>query len=242
MAKTGDSLPAGSPAFGPIQRIIGVLIRPGEIFRDVIAHPSYKAALAILIGVNVFFTALVVPKFIEYMHWSVEFGPLAQELDPAQIQAFYEMHPAALAAQPLITAAVGPFALFLLYAVLLRVYGNFSGVRITIGALMAVTVFGFVPHIMGQVADSLLRLTVEVQQLEATTFSLARLFPHISPSGAQFVLLDRINPFTVWAVFLTAYGGARALKESFWKIGVFLGGLWVLFTFLGAIIATVPAK
>lgn len=242
MANTGDGLPIGAPAMGPVQRIIGALISPGATFRDVIAFPTYKTALLILIGINVFFTALVVPKFIEYTHWSVQYGPLSQELDPSQIQAFYDTPTAYLAAQPLVTAVIGPLALFLLYAVLLRVYGNFLGTRMTIGALFAVTVFGFVPHMLGQVADSLLRLTVDVQQLEATTFSLARLFPHITPAGAQFILLDRINPFTVWAILLTAYGGAKALKESFWKIAVFLGGLWLLFTLFGAFTALMPAK
>lgn len=240
MAKTEVAAPTGSPEMGPLQRIVGALVKPGETFRDVIAYPTYKTALLILLGVNVFFTALVVPKFIKYMHWSVEFGPLAEELDPAQIEAFYAMNPALLASQPLITAVVGPLALFLLYAVLLRVYGNFSGSNVTIGALFAVAVFGFVPHVLGLVVDSVLRLTVDLQQLQATTFSLARLFPNLSPGGAQFMLLDRINPFTVWAVLLTAYGGARALKTSFWKTAVFLGGLWLIFTLLGAITATMP--
>lgn len=244
MAKTENSIPApaGSPAMGPLQRIVGVLIRPGETFRDVVAYPVYKTALLMLIGVNVFFTALVVPKFIKHMHWSVEFGPLAQELDAAQIKAFYEMHPAVLAAQPLIMAIVGPLALCLLYAVLLRVYGNFTGMRVTIGALFGVAVFGFVPHVLGLIIDSILRLAVDIQQLQAATFSLARLVPDLAPGGARFSLLDRINPFTVWAILLTAYGGAQALKESFWKIAVFLGGLWFLFTFFGALTAVMPAK
>lgn len=241
MGKTEVGVPVGSPAMGPLQRIVGVLVRPRETFQDVVAYPTYKTALLILIGVNVFFTALVVPKFIQYMHWSVEFGPLAEELTPAQIEAFYEMSPAVLASQPLITAVLGPLALFLLYAVLLRVYGNFSGADVTIGTLFGVAVFGFVPHVMGLVADSLLRLTVDLQQLQATTFSLARFFPDITQGGAQFMLLDRINPFTVWAILLTAYGGAQALKVPFWKTAAFLGGLWLLFTFLGAITATMPA-
>ncbi|MDP3044624.1 MAG: hypothetical protein Q8N93_04335, partial [Bacillota bacterium] len=81
------------PKFGILQRITGVLFRPGEVFRDVIEHPSYKTALFALIGVNIFFTALVIPKFIEHMHWSVQYGPMAEELSPAQIEAFHAMSP-----------------------------------------------------------------------------------------------------------------------------------------------------
>lgn len=240
MAKTApDTVPA--PRLGTLQRIIEVLIRPREVFRDVIEHPTYKSALFVLIGVNVFFTALVIPKFIEHMHWSVEYGPMALELSPAQIEAFYAMSPSVLASQPLITAVLGPLALFLLYTVLLRVFGNFAGSKVTMGTLFAVTVFGFVPHILGLTVDSLLRLTADIQQLQAATFSLARLFPDLG-QGAQFLLLDRINPFTVWAILLTAYGGAQALKVSFRKTGVFLMGIWVVFTFMGAFTAMLPGK
>lgn len=229
------------PRMGVLQRITGVLFRPGEVFRDVIEHPSYKTALFALIGVNVFFTALVIPKFIEHMHWSVQYGPMAEELSPAQNEAFHAMSPTVLASQPLLTAVVGPLALFLLYAVLLRVYGNFSGAKVGMGTLFAVTVFGFVPHILGLTVDSLLRLMADPQQLQAATFSLARLFPDLG-QGAQFLLLDRINPFTVWAILLTAYGGAQALGVSFRKTGVFLMGLWVVFTLMGALTATLPGR
>ncbi|MBV1769093.1 MAG: hypothetical protein KUA30_02490, partial [Candidatus Desulforudis sp.] len=75
----------------------------------------------------------------------------------------------------------------------------------------------------------------------AATFSLARLFPDLG-QGAQFLLLDRINPFTVWAILLTAYGGAQAFGVSFRKTGVFLMGLWVVFTLMGALTATLPGR
>ncbi|MBO8128028.1 MAG: YIP1 family protein [Peptococcaceae bacterium] len=229
--------PRDHKRFSVWHNLWGVLFKPRTAFDRIIASGDFIKAAIILAGINVFFAALAAPKVAAFSKWSLENRPLPPGVSPEQLAAMKTMIPKISAATSIGAALLGPLAIWLLMATILRVYNNFHGGRVSFQILFAVAVFAFAPHIIGFSLKSLLVAFAQPENVQRVTVSLAALLP-VSEIGPKFVFFSKLNPFTIWSLALTAYGGSRAIGSTFGKTAVFIFALWAVFVLLETLSAT----
>ncbi|MFZ5897647.1 MAG: YIP1 family protein [Bacillota bacterium] len=215
---------AEKPGLTAWQRFVGAILGPRAVFEDVIKHPRFWGGALISLGVTLGLNVLTIPRLQAFVRHQIA----DTHLPPDQ---------AAMLLQGAIIGAVfvpliGLFAIWLVYAFLLKAVNLFSGERVPFETFYAIAVFAYVPTLVGEAVRTVLRWVVPVEKFAFVNTSLAFFLP--APADPQhpgllYLVLSRIDPFTLWTLALLTLGGSLAMKTKGRTVaaGVFSG--WVLY-------------
>jgi hypothetical protein len=123
-----------------------------------------------------------------------------------------------------------PMMMWLVLAVLLKLYNAFDGEKTPFANLFAVTVYASLPVVLGSMVKTGLMLATPARDITRITVSPALFLP--SPEhlpGKTYAFLSQIDPFVAWSLILTAMGGSLAMKVPLPRTAIYLVSLWILY-------------
>jgi hypothetical protein len=233
-----DSSPPAARPLSFIQRVVGVVIAPGETMASVAARPRWVDVLAFTalltaVGFGLFLaTDVGKAAYVDQAVATVEsFGGTVNEAAYARVQQQAEYAGAIQAATivfftPLVTAAIA---------------GILFGVFTVLGGEARYTqVFAVVAHAgvitLLQQAFTL-PLNYQRQSMSSAT-NLAVFFPNLADGSFLASLLGVIDVFWIWYLVVLAMGLAAVYRRKWTSVAT---GLFVVYALIGLAIAAIKA-
>ncbi|HIE13146.1 MAG TPA: YIP1 family protein [Desulfotomaculum sp.] len=205
-------------------RFSQVLISPAKAFEEIIAAPAFLKPALLLCAISTIAGVILAPKVRALTEWMLTQGPAA--LPPGEAEKALAVAPDVAAVGSVVSAAVFPWAVWLLVTGLLKLFAMFSARETPFKALFAVAVYGYVPILLGGIVTTLVALNVPVENIQNVSISLAAFLP--VEKSFWYFFLTRCSPFTWWSLVLWGIGGAAAMKTRPGALTVYLFALWVL--------------
>ncbi|NSW83029.1 MAG: YIP1 family protein [Syntrophothermus sp.] len=217
-----------------------VLTNPGGVFQQMVEQPAFFKPALLACGINVLLTLVLLPKIREFTLWTLKSGVV--QLPPEQLAAGQNVAVIAATVASVLAALAGPWFLWLVVAVLLKIYDLFGARGTRFGALFAVAVYGYLPVLIGNLIRTAVVIGAPVENFAKISLSLAAFLPY--QKSFLYFFLTGCNPFVWWSLLLWGIGGAAAMKSRGYG-GVFalLFGSWLVYTVVTALyaLAKVPA-
>lgn len=229
----------GTPKPNPFQRIVGVLISPGETFESIVRRPDWVVPLLILLLVSVVGGVLLASR--------VDFQTVAQEameMDPrtANMSANQAATAARFTAMTMkISAYASPvlslIAFLIVSGVLLMSFRLMAGEGTFLQAF-SVTIYAWYPRLIKGILSTVVllsRKSISIFDLQNPVMSnLGFLFdPKSKP--LQFAMASSIDLFAIWSVILMVIGFAAMSKLTRAKSTAIVIGWWIVVNLLALI-------
>lgn len=208
-----------------VQRLSGMVFNPGETLRDILARPYCLAAALAAIAVTLVTTVLILPKVQAFSAWQIE-SAAPGTVNPEDIAVY-------VTGASIGGALIAPVVIWLVWALALKFLNMFAGNRVSFGRFFAVSVYAYVPMLLGGLVTAVMIMLSRAENLPYVTTSLAALFPGME-IGFVYMLLTRVDPFTLWTIALLGIGGAQAMQVSIRTTVGYLLVLYVLYTLASA--------
>ena len=232
-----SSLPAARP-LPFIQRVVGVVVGPGETMASIAAHPRWVDVLAfttvlVALGFGLFLSTDVgKAAYVDQAVASLEafgrtvnaemYGVLQRQ---AEIAAYLQVG-SVLFFTPLVTAAVAGI-LFGIFTVL--------GGEARYAQVLAVVAHAGVISLLQQVFT--LPVNYQRQSMSSAT-NLAVFFPNLAEGSFVASLLGFIDLFWIWYLVVLAIGLAAVYRRKWTSVAL---GLFVVYVLIGLAIAAIKA-
>ncbi|MEW6181809.1 MAG: Yip1 family protein [Bacillota bacterium] len=213
--------------------IFKVLASPGKAFEEIAANPAFLKTALVICGLSLLLGIAVSPKIQEFTLLMINKNPTSIPPEQAAIAA-----KAAMAAS-IVFAAVIPWLVWLMVAVLFKVYAMFAGGNATFKTYFSVAVYGYLPQFIGGLIGTVLLLAAPVENFQNVSLSLAALLP--AQSGFLYFFLSQCSPFTWWSLVLYGIGGAAATKTRPSGAITYIVVLWLLYALAAAALASIKA-
>ncbi len=163
-------------------------------------------------------------------------------IPPEQLAAGQNVAVIAATVASVLAALAGPWLLWLIIAVLLKIYDLFGAKGTRFGTLYAVAVYGYLPVLVGKIVHTAVVVGAPAENFGKVSLSLAAFLPY--QKSFIYFFLTACNPFVWWSLALWGIGGAAAMRSRS-SGGVFglLFGSWFVYAVVMAIytLAKVPA-
>ncbi|MDN5327344.1 MAG: hypothetical protein PWP41_2040 [Moorella sp. (in: firmicutes)] len=194
-----------------VGRFGGVLVHPcGAFGKWPEKAPFWPPALA-LMGFNLILSLIALPKVKAAALLALEQSPVpagSPQLAMATTIINY-----GVPAMAILGALAIPLVIWVLEAVAISLVGRvFFGLQATYGDLLPVTVVAWVPALLGGLIQTVLLLSLPPEALNQIQLSLAALLPPAPHPGVGYLLLEKINPFTIWNFLLLGMGTAAIAR------------------------------
>ncbi len=233
-----DPSPSAAPPLSFVQRVIGVVISPGETMARIAAAPRWFDVMALT-------TVLVAAGFALFL--SSEIGKAAYvDQAVASIESFgqtvtAEMYTAIQRQAEFAAWIQGGTILFFSPLVAAALAGIFYGVFTVMGgearykAVLAVVAHAGVISVLQQVFS--LPVNYQRQSMSSAT-NLAVFFPDLAEGSFLASLLGFIDLFWIWYLVVLAIGLAAVYRRKWTSVA---GGLFVVYVLIGLAIAAIKA-
>ncbi len=210
--------------FFSVKRLFSVLTEPGRVFKTVLEKPGYIGPALVIFAINVLLAAVLLPKARAATLWMVEHAAVAMQPD---VKALL---PVMVTVATLLGAMVTPLVVWLVVAYLLKYYGNRLKNEQPLRTLLTVAVYGYLPILIGNLVATVIAVNTPVENFRRVTVSIAMFLP--CTKTFTYALLTRFNPFTWWSIVLWSIGGSLVFNRRPLNLGVYLFGLWLLYSLL----------
>ncbi len=191
-------------------RLIGVLVNPCKTFYEWPEKAPFWPPALSLLGFNLLLSLIVLPKARAAALLALEQSPVpiaAPQLAMAKTMINYGV--------PIMTILVAlamPLIIWMLEAWVISLAGRAFGLQATYGDLLPVTVAAWVPTLLGGLIYKVLILALPMESMKQIQLNLAALLPPATHPGLVYLLLEKIDPFTIWNFILLGLGTAAAAR------------------------------
>ncbi|MEW6171556.1 MAG: YIP1 family protein [Bacillota bacterium] len=214
-----------------IRRLVSVVTEPVAVFKAIVDQPQFMRPALVLCALNILMAVVLLPKIRAATMWMIENGALM--IPSSELGRIKELLPVTIPLAALFGAALFPIVVWLLVALLLRLFGSLRKTVIPFESVLTIAVYGYVPILLGNVVSTGIALSSPVENFHRTTVNLAMFLPYSKTLAYTF--LARCSVFTLWSLALWSIGGAVAFKARSRYVAVYLFALWLLYTLLSSL-------
>lgn len=211
------------------QRLWGIIIEPVKTLQDVCKDPRILIPAAAVLVINLVLTIWFLPQIKEIAGEAMN---QAQTMSAEQVQAALKWTGIAALIG---SVAVPPFT-WLIQAALLALFNQFSLGAARFKQLFAVAFYAWIPSFLGGLIKSAFMAVVGVKKAMAFSTSLALLLPRSVDSGFWYILLSKVDFFSIWSLILLVLGGSVAMQKDGKKLALYIFGIWLVFIILTALL------
>ena len=229
--------PAGPPVprLSLVQRVVGVIVSPGDTFRSVAAHPAWLGVLAVQLIVTAAAFAVFLSTDVgkaAYVDQSVSsIEAFGQTVSDQMYEGIRRQAEYARVIQPLSMLVFGPVVVAVLAAVLFGVFTVMGG-ESTYRHVFAVVAHAGVVTML----QPLLTLPLNYQQQSmSSATTLAVFLPMLEEGSFLASLLGVMDLFYIWYAIVLAIGLATVYRRRTGPIAV---GLLAALVVIGVAVAT----
>ncbi|WP_054698023.1 YIP1 family protein [Syntrophomonas palmitatica] len=213
------------------QRFWSIIVSPVKTFKSIGENPQILFPALIMIVLYTLTIVLILPETKEFTREMLMKNP---NFTPEMLEAGLK--------SVVITAVIGallvPPLIWLVQAVVLVIFNQFSIGQANFKQLYAVSIFAWLPVIIGAIVKSVMVKFMGMKAITSIKTSLALVLPSDTNSGYLFNALNSVDLFVVWGLILLSLGGAVVMNKDSKKVGLYIFGLWVLYTAVKVVVAT----
>jgi len=214
------------------ERFGKVITSPGKAFADIAQDPRILWPGLIIIVINLALTLLVMSETKVFTEQTLVASGASQD----QI---------ALAMKFVLPGAIGGtiFALplsWLVMAAILALYNQFSVGEARFKQLYTVALFAGIPSVIKTVISTGLIKTMGFKAALQVSTSLAIFWGNADSTSFLYRLLEKIELFNIWGLILLILGGSIAMKKKPQGLALFLGGIWLVYVVVLALLVKTP--
>lgn len=214
------------------ERFGKVISSPGKAFADIAQDPRILWSGLIIIVINLALTLLVMSETKVFTEQTLVTSGASQD----QI---------ALAMKFVLPGAIAGaiFAMplsWLVMAAILALYNQFSVGEARFKQLFAVAVFAGIPSVIKGVISTGLIKTMGFKAALQVSTSLAILWGNADSTSFLYRLMEKIELFNIWGLILLILGGSIAMKKKPQGLALFLGGIWLVYVVVMALLVKNP--
>ncbi len=210
-----------APEAGPFARVVGLWFAPEEQFPGIIARPTFWGPIAVLLGLNLAFTAVWLQKVEprEFMQRQMEESGQWQKIPPDRRSEILEQQSSFFPIMAWVGPVVGtPLMVALVAGLLLGIFRLAYGPERGFGQSMGITAWGFLPVALVTTPLTLLVLWLKddwaMNPSEALQANPSLLLDRNEVAAPLYALAGSLDLFILWTLFLLAVGYGVASKRS----------------------------
>lgn len=229
-----DIEPDSAPRLSTWRRLWGVLVAPRATFEDIVARGGFWPGAGVIYTASLLAALSTLPKLRAFALWQLQQGPNA--LPPEQLAAVRAFATTAALVELIFGALIVPTVIWLFGAGLLKTFNRRSDEPMPFAKLAAVSVFAYVPMLLGDLVRAALIAANPFQRLGSIGTSLGALLPGRTGVAWLDLVLAQVDPFTLWALGLFSLGGALALRTRTSNMALLVFSLWGLWVIAGVFV------
>lgn len=215
-----------------IERFWKIIISPGKAFADIAQNPRILWPGLIIIVINLALTLLVMSETKEFTQQTLVASGMSQE----QI---------AMAMKFVLPGAIGGTIValplgWLVIAGILALYNQLSVGEARFKQLYSVAVFAWIPSVIKTVISTGLIKTLGFKAALQVSTSLALFLGNADNTSFLYRLMKNIDLFNIWGLSLLILGGSIAMKKKPQGLVLFLGGIWLVYVVVVALLVKTP--
>ena len=215
-----------------VERFGKVIISPSKAFADIAQQPRILWPGLIIIVLNLALTLLIMSETKVFTEQTM----VASGANQAQID---------LAMKFVLPGAIGGTILilplsWLVIAAILALYNQFSVGEARFKQLYAVTVFAGIPAVIKTVITTGLIKTMGFKAALQVSTSLAIVWENADSASFLYRLMERIELFNIWGLILLIMGGSIAMQKKARGLALFMGGIWLIYVVVMALLVKTP--
>ena len=235
MSDEADGAPV-APESGFLGRIVGLWFAPEEQFPGIVARPTFWGPIAVLIALNLAFTAVWLQKVEprEFMQRQMEESGQWEKIPPDQRGDILEQQSGFFPIMAWVGAVVGtPIMVALVAGILLGIFKLVYAAEFGFGQSMGITAWAFLPVAVITTPLTMLVLWLKddwaMNPSEALQANPSLLLDRNEVAQPLYVLAGSFDLFVLWGVFLLAVGYGIAAKRSTGSAFVGVAIPWLVF-------------
>lgn len=223
---------AGTPKPNPFERIVGVLLSPGETFESIARRPDWIVPL-LIIAIFSIAGGVLIARHVDFAalgREAIEMNPQSSQMSSSQIDSGARFAGAMMKVTAYASPVISILVFLIVAGVLLITCRLFAGEGDFRGAF-AVTVYAWMPRLIKGILGTVVILTrksLSIVDLQNPVMSnLGFLFdPKTNPLA--FALASSVDAFVIWSVILLIIGFAAVTRLSRARAGAVVIGWWVV--------------
>jgi hypothetical protein len=232
-------VPAAGPEPGFFDRVIGVLMSPGETFQWIARKPDWVAPLATFFVIWLV-SGILASTHIDYQgvaREAMEANPRAAQMSQDQIDTAVRINAAVFK----VLAYIGPllFTVVLLIAAAALLFSfRLFGSEINFKQAFAVTIYAWLPRVIKgiiAVIVTMTRSTMSFIDIQNPVMSNLGFLADPKSNPVLYAMASSIDIFSIWTVVLLIIGFAVAAKVSKGKSAGIVIGWWVVINLVSLI-------
>ena len=238
MSDEANGAPA-TPESGFFGRIIGLWFAPEEQFPGIVARPTFWGAIAVLIALNLAFTAVWLQKVEprDFMQRQMEESGQWEKIPPDRRGDILEQQSSFFPIMAWVGPVVGtPIVVALVAGILLGIFRLVYSAEFGFGQSMGITAWAFLPVALITTPLTLLVLWLKddwaMNPSEALQANPSLLLDRSEVAQPLYVLAGSFDLFVLWTIFLLAVGYGVAAKRSTGTAFVGVVIPWLMFVAL----------
>ena len=210
--------------------LVEVLTSPGAAFKEIAERPGFWPAAITLTIISLIINVVQLPKLQEYSRLMLE--KMIELVPPEQVEILAKtMSPQYVTTTTVITALIMPWVIWLVMALLLKIFAAITAKEAPFRKMFAVGVYGYVPALIGGIISSIIIMFTAAENIQNVSLSLAVF--STAESGFLYYFLTACNPFTWWSLILWGIGAAAVMKEKRpTGVLIYLFAIWLVFALL----------
>ncbi len=210
--------------------LVEVLTSPGAAFKEIAERPGFWPAAITLTIISLIIKVVQLPKLQEYSRLMLE--KMIELVPPEQVEILAKtMSPQYVTTTTVITALIMPWVIWLVMALLLKIFAAITAKEAPFRKMFAVGVYGYVPALIGGIISSIIIMFTAAENIQNVSLSLAVF--STAESGFLYYFLTACNPFTWWSLILWGIGAAAVMKEKRpTGVLIYLFAIWLVFALL----------
>lgn len=236
MSNAAPAALAPEPAPSAVGRVVGAIFTPGETFASIARRPTYLLPLLLWMGLSLGITAVILPKFDWEKMTRERLEKSGQTVTDEKVQAAVVQGKKVGGVISYCIGAISPWVVALVTAVV--IWGSFKafGWDSTFPQALGATAHAFLPGVLKAVLLLVLvwrQETVDPQAMgDLLRSNLGFLIARAS-SKPLHSLLQSIDVFSLWTLWLFVIGFAAAAKVKRGSAAGVIVTLWLIATACG---------
>lgn len=207
-------------------KLIGVITEPVKTFQAICESPNILLPAALVLVINLALSIATLPQVKAYTRDLLLNPPNGQPIQPDALSTALT----AATVSVILASVLMPPIIWLIQALLLFAYNQFSIGQAKFNQLFAVSFFAWLPVFINSIIKNSLVFFLGMKKTMAIKTSLGLLLPKTVESGFLFGFLNKMDLFTIWGLVLLTIGGAVAMKKDSKMVALYLFALWLIWT------------
>lgn len=221
----------------PVQRIVGIIFSPSAVFNAIKVSPEWLLPMVIVLA-SAFFTSYIT---LHYIDWEEEtMKSLQPYIDDGQIQqdevdkileSQRKTEPYIKIFTPIFSVIAGAVIL-LAIAFVLHLASNLLAGMATFAQMFALTCYSSIIGVLHSIVYVIGVITSGSTNIKT---SLAIILPAEASRSLTYLILDRLDIFSIWSVFIFALGFSIVPGIKRGKAFPCVIGLWLIVQILAVL-------